>query len=474
MATDAKPQMIGLWMTTALVVGTIIGSGIFMLPVALAPLGPNALIAWIVSGIGVICIAYAMGRLSKLGGEGIQANVEKEFGPTAGFLVAWSFWASNATGQGAVAVAAASAMSFVSPALVRPDNIVAVAIGWLVVLTAVNALGVRAAGGFSVVTVLIKLLPLLAVVWIFGERSATGGSFEPLTPSPINVTNLAAATALTFFAFTGFEAATTPVGKVRNPERTLPRALIGGVTFTVLLYLVAGTAIQMLLPADVVAASPAPFADALTSRFGSGAATFAALTIAVAAVGCLNGLILATGELGYSMALRGDMPKAMGWTRGVNTPVVAQIVGSAISALVLLANSSKATANLYTFIILLGTASVVIVYLAATLGAWRHSPGTGQRAILALALSFIAFATYGIGMEPVLWSLVLLAIGIAIRGIMHWLESRAGSSPPAAASPAAPPGSAASASAKNCAGTPRWSPAVRPHSSATACRAAPA
>lgn len=433
----AKPQTIGIWMTSALVVGTIIGSGIFMLPVALAPLGVNALIAWVISGIGVICIAYGLGRLSMLGGGGIQANVEQEFGPTAGFLVAWSFWASNATAQGAVAVAAASAMSFVAPNLVNPDNIVAVAIGWLVVLTAVNAMGVRVAGGFSVVTVMIKVLPLLAVVWIFGERGVTGAEFEPLAAAPVNLSNLAAATALTFFAFTGFECATTPVGKVRDPERTLFRALVGGVTFVVLLYLVAGTAIQLLLPADVVAASPAPFADALVSQWGSGAATFAAFTIAVAAVGCLNGLILATGELGYSMALRGDMPKAMGWTRGVNTPVVAQAVGTVISVLVLLANSSKATASLYTFIILLGTASVVIVYLAGTFSAWKNSPGIGQRLVLAFALLFIAFATYGMGAEPVLWSLVLLAAGLAIRAVMHRLNSPA-ATPPAAA-PAAPP-----------------------------------
>jgi APA family basic amino acid/polyamine antiporter len=193
----------------------------------------------------------------------------------------------------------------------------------------------------------------------------------------------------------------------------------------------------MLLPAETVAASPAPFADALTSRFGSGAATFAALTIAVAAVGCLNGLILATGELGYSMALRGDMPKAMAWTRGVNTPVVSQGVGSILSALVLLANNSKATASLYTFVVLLGTASVVIVYLTATLGAWKHSPRLLQRFILALALMFIAFATYGIGIEPVLWSLVLLAIGLAIRAAMHRLNSRR-PNPVAEVAPAAP------------------------------------
>ena len=436
-----RPQTIGIWMTSAIVVGTIIGSGIFMLPVTLAPLGANALIAWVISGVGVICIAYGLGRLSMLGGGGIQANVEQEFGPTAGFLVAWSFWASNATAQGAVAVAAASAMSFVAPDLVHPGNIVAVAIGWLVVLTAVNGMGVRAAGGFSMVTVMIKVLPLLAVVWIFGERAATGARFEPLAAVPINLANLAAATALTFFAFTGFECATTPVGKVRDPERTVFRALIGGVTFVVLLYLVAGTAIQMLLPADVVAASAAPFADALVSQWGNGAATFAAVTIAVAAVGCLNGLILATGELGYSMALRGDMPKAMGWTRGVNTPVVAQIVGTVISVLVLLANNSKSTAGLYTFIILLGTASVVIVYVAGTLSAWKNSSRIGQRLVLAFALLFIAFATYGIGLEPILWSLVLLAAGLAIRAVMRRLNSRAAT--PAAAAPAAPPGSSA-------------------------------
>jgi len=438
-----KPQTIGIWMTSALVVGTIIGSGIFMLPVALAPLGRNALIGWLVSGIGVICIAYALGRLSKLGGGGIQANVEHEFGATPGFLVAWSFWVSNWAAQAAVAVAAASALSFIGPQFVGEDAIVTVAISWLVILTGINALGVRAAGGFSVVTVLIKLLPLLAVIWIFGERGVTGASYEPIAPTPLNLSNLAAATALTFFAFTGFECATTPVGKVRDPAKTLPRALIGGVIFVVLLYLLAGTAIQMLLPADVVAASPAPFADALVSRWGSGAATFAALTIAVAAIGCLNGLILATGELGYSMALRGDLPRIMARTRGVNTPVVAQIVGAGLSILLLVANNSKAGAELYTFIILLSTAAVILVYLTAALAAWKNSPAAAQRVVLALSFLFIAFATYGLGLEAGLWCLVLLGAGLAIRAVIRRLNSRGGSSPAAAATPAAPPGSAA-------------------------------
>ena len=429
MGETGRPQTIGIWMTTAIVVGTIIGSGIFMLPVSLAPLGGNVLIGWLISGIGVLCVVFAMARLSRIGGEGIQANIEREFGPFVGFLVAWAFWVSNWVAQASVAVAAASALSFAGAQFGRPDLVMAVAIGWIVGLTAVNAIGVRAAGGLSMVTVAIKLLPLLAVIWLFAERGASGGSFEPFPPTPITFANIAAATALTFYAFTGFECATTPVGKVRDPERTIPRALIGGTAFVIVLYIVAGTAIQMLLPANVVANSAAPFADALVSHWGHGIATFAALAIAVAAIGCLNGLILATGELGYAMALRGDMPRFMAKTRGVNTPVVAQVVGSLLSVLLMLANSSRATANLFTFMILISAAAVVVVYLVSSLAAWKLSPSAAPRAVVGTGVLFLAFATYGIGLEAGFWALLLLALGLPVRAIMHRLNSRRGSSP---------------------------------------------
>jgi len=434
----AKPQTIGIWMTSALVVGTIIGAGIFMLPVSLAPLGRNVLIGWLISGVGVLCIVFALARLSRLSGDGIQANIEREFGPTVAFLVAWGFWVSNWVAQASVAVGAASALSFAGPQFGGPELVVPVAIGWVVLLTGINAIGVRAAGGFSLVTVAIKLLPLLAVIWLFLERGVSGSSYEPLPPMAITFANVAAATALTFFAFTGFESATTPVGKVRDPGRTIPRALLGGTAFVVVLYLVAGTGIQMLLPANVVAASPAPFADALVSRWGHGAATFAALTIAIAAIGCLNGLILATGELGYAMALRGDLPAVMAKTRGINTPVVAQVVGSGLTILLLLANSSRATANLFTFIILLSTAAVVALYFTSALAAWKLSSTPVARAVIAVGLLFLAFATYGIGLEASLWCLVLLATGMVIRTVMHRLNSRGGSSQMPEAAPAVP------------------------------------
>ena len=84
--SDGDSQQMGLWMTTALVIGTIIGGAIFMLPVSLAPLGLNAVIGWVISGIGALCIVFGLAQISRFGGEGIQANIEREFGSTFGFL----------------------------------------------------------------------------------------------------------------------------------------------------------------------------------------------------------------------------------------------------------------------------------------------------------------------------------------------------------------------------------------------------
>jgi basic amino acid/polyamine antiporter, APA family len=425
--TESNDGKMGIWMTTALVMGTIIGGAIFMLPVSLAPLGLNSVLGWVISGLGAMCIVFGLAQISRFGGEGIQANIEREFGATAGFLATWSFWVSNWVAQASVAVATGSALSFIGPQFVGPGAVLPIAIGCVILVTVVNAVGVRAAGGLSIVTVAIKVLPLLAVIWLFAQRGAAGGHYEPFAPAPVTAANLASATALTFFALTGFEAATAPVCKIRDASRTIPLALIAGTGFVALLYLAAGTGIQMLLPAKVVASSPAPFADALVSSWGRGAASLAALAIAVSAFGCLNCLTLGTGELGYSMALRGDLPSVMTRTRGADTPVVSQAVGSVLALILILANSSRATASLYTFIILLSTAAVIVVYLAGVLAAWKANRVVGSRAILAMALLFIAFAIYGTGLEADLWCLVLLATGLAIRAVMRRLNSRAGS-----------------------------------------------
>jgi APA family basic amino acid/polyamine antiporter len=197
------------------------------------------------------------------------------------------------------------------------------------------------------------------------------------------------------------------------------------------------------MPAESVANSSAPFADVLVSRWGHAAATLAAVAITISAIGCLNGLILGTGELGYGMALRGDLPAVMTRTRGAGTPVVSQLVAAVLTIVLLVANSSRATANLYTFIILLSTAAVIVVYFVGALAAWTASPTIRARAMIAAALVFVAFALYGTGLEADLWCVVLLAVGLGIRAAMRRFNSSAETNLPAVAIPVAPPGSSA-------------------------------
>lgn len=437
MAVRDEKQLLGPWMTLSLVIGAMIGAGIFLLPVSLAPLGPNAVVGWLVSSVGALCLAFALARLTRSDGAGIQAYIERAFGPTVAFLVAWAFWCSVWTANAALAIGAAAALSRVSPLLSNQALVAPMAIGFILFLTLVNAMGARSAGRMTILTVAIKVLPLLAVIAIMALRGAEGRAFEPLAPSPLTFDNIATAVALTLFALTGFEAATAPVDKVRNPARTLPLAILGGTAIVALIYLFSSTAVLLLLPADVVAGSAAPFADAVGAQWGEGAATFTALAMAVSAFGCLNVGILVAGELAYSMALRRDLTPFLARTRGAATPVAAQILAAGLAVLLVLLNSSRATASLFTFVILLSTVATLVLYVVGALAALKGRPSTPATAAIVIGLLFALFAFYGSGREANLWGLVLLAIGLAVRTVMRWLNSR-GSSPESALAPDAP------------------------------------
>lgn len=422
---DERSQMMGPWLTTGLVVGTMVGSGIFMLPVSLAPLGANAIIGWAISIVGALSIAFAFARLSRVsGGGGIQSYIEQAFGPLTGFITAWAFWFSNWTAVAAVAIAFGAASSRINP-LFGGGTVIVLALASIVLLTAVNAMGVRISGRLNLVTIAIKLLPLLGVAVLLAMRLSSGGAFEPLASSPATIGNIATATTLTLFAMLGFENATTPVGKVRDPERTLPRALLGGTVAVGILYLAASSGVTLLLPADQVAASPAPYADVFAAFGGETMVLIAAFAIAVSAFGTLLCLILATGELGFAMASRGQLPAVLARTTVTNTPIVSQAFGSLLAIALVLANASKSTAGLFTFIILLSTSGILVVYLAGALAALRMDRATSTRVGIGVALLFISFAFYGSGNEANAWCLALLAFGLAVYVTMNAINSRA-------------------------------------------------
>src|SRR4051812_18553903 len=195
--------MLGPWMTLALVIGGVVGSGIFYLPVALAPLGASVPIGWLISGIGVMAMAYCASRIVSRDGGGLQAYVEHELGPGAGFIVTWMTWNSSWIGVPAVALATAAALGRIVPGLA--GHLVAQSFVFMVVLTAVNLRGIKAAGELNFVTVLIKLLPLIAVVIIALMLGAGGKPLQPIDVPAPSLKNIASASALCLFALTGFE-----------------------------------------------------------------------------------------------------------------------------------------------------------------------------------------------------------------------------------------------------------------------------
>ncbi|HVF36354.1 MAG TPA: amino acid permease [Sphingomicrobium sp.] len=415
MREQEEKQQLGFWMTTALVVGGMIGAGIFMLPVSLAPFGANAVIGWIVSGIGALALAYSMGRLARGGGQGIQAHIERAFGPDIAFLSTFAFWVSVWAANAAVAIAAAAATARIVPALGGDTATLLTAIGYMLFLTMTNALGSLATGRMAILTTLIKIMPLLAVLFVIGQVSSSGAELAQLAPRPISFDNIAAASALTLFALLGFETALAPVDKIRNPERNILLAMVGGTVFVAIIYLLSSTAILWLLPAETIASSKAPFADAIGRGWGEWGALFAAFGMAVSGFGYINGGIMVAGELGYSMAVRGELPQVMARTRHVNTPVYSQLIGSALAIFLIAANMSKGTAGLFTFAALLTTSATLWLYLASALASLKQKPGPLALVATIAGLAFIAFAFYGSGWEANLWSVALLITGFGIK-----------------------------------------------------------
>jgi APA family basic amino acid/polyamine antiporter len=281
---------LGFWMAVALVVGNMIGSGIFLLPASLAPYGLNSVIAWLVTAAGGIALAIVFSRLSRTfpAGGGPYAYTHAAFGAMPAFLVAWGYWISVWVGNAAIAT---GGVSYLVPFIPRigtdPHVSAAVVLAFLWLLTAVNCLGVRSAGWVQGVTTVLKIIPLLAIaaVGLFAVK------LESLTINaavPFSVSAVTASATLTLWGLLGLESATIPDGKVENPERTIPRATMLGTVFTALIYVVACSTVLILLPTSRLASSNAPFADVARMFWGGTGATLVALA-AISAFGALNG-----------------------------------------------------------------------------------------------------------------------------------------------------------------------------------------
>ena len=424
--TARSPRALGFWMCLALVVGNMIGSGVFMLPASLAPFGWNAIFGWLITIAGGLCLAFVFARLAgavpQAGGP--YAYTRAAFGPLVGFVVAWAYWITLWVGNAAIAVAAISYLSVFAPGIRAVAGLPALlACGFVWTLTAVNCWGVGAAGRLQVVTTILKLLPLIAVLVLAAMMIGQGERPAPFRMADIHPGAITATATLTLWALLGLESATVPADKVEGSGNTIARATMWGMAITGAIYLLVCSAVTLLMPSAQAATSSAPIADFIALHWGEDAGMLVALFAAISAFGALNGWILLQGEMPWAMARGGVFPAWLGVSSRRGTPVRAHIVSSILVTGVMLTNYSRSMADLFTFIALLATSASLVAYLACALAALKLLRGDPVILIVASAAAIYAVWTlYGAGPEATGWGLVLLIAGAPV----YWLVRRSG------------------------------------------------
>ena len=415
---------LGLWMCTALVVGNMIGSGVFLLPASLAPYGGISIVGWLVSAGGAICLALVFAHLGaafpRIGGP--YAFAREGFGDFGGFWVAWSYWISIWTTNAALAVAFVSYSTVFRPALgTTPVLAGGTALGTLWVLTFVNARGIHEAGQVQLVTTILKLVPLLAV-GAFGFLAFQPGHFEPFNPSGDSPLGAVTATVtLTLWAFLGLESGTVPAADVHDASRTIPRATVLGTLIAAGVYIVCSVAVMGIIAPAELASSTAPFADAAGAIWGPWGRLLIGAGAAISCFGALNGWILIVGQLPMVVAQDGLFPVAFGRVSSRGTPVAGMIVSGVLSSALVAMNYSRHLVDLFTFIILLATLSTLAPYAFCSLAGFmmgrRHRElrlSTGASAIAAFAFAYSLWAIGGAGAEVVYWGFLLLMAGLPV------------------------------------------------------------
>ncbi len=411
-------------MTVALVMGNMIGSGIFLVPASLAPFGGLSLAGWLVSTLGALLLAAVFAHLARLdpAAGGPYAYTRRAFGDVPAFLVAWGYWISMWMSLGAMAVAFTGYLGSVFPVLSRTPAAAAItSIAAIWVLVAVNVAGVRSAGWVQVVTTILKLAPLAAIA-VVGLTHFEPAHFAVADTSPrAMAAAISGGATLTLWAFLGLESATVPAESIEDAEKTIPRATILGTVLTAIVYIASTVGVMSLVAPSALGQSQAPFAEAARTVWGGAGATLIALGASISAFGALNGWVLLTGQLPLAVARDGLFPRVFARTSPKGTPALGLLIAGVLTTVLVMLNYSRGLVDLFTFFILLSTLNTLVPYVFSSLAVFLLAPA-GARGRLprrmafaaALAFAYSLWAIGGAGQETIYWGFLLLVCGLPV------------------------------------------------------------
>jgi APA family basic amino acid/polyamine antiporter len=361
----SRPELsrdLGVSHASAVVVGTIIGSGIFLVPAEMMQAVGSAklvYLAWLVGGLlsffGALTYAELGAMKPQAGGEYVY--VRDAYGPLGGFLYGWTWFviakpASVATiATGLVRILGTfSIFSFFSQSIFPPStHLLAVTWGQLIAISAailisiLNYRGVKKAGEFQLVFTILKVAIILGIVVVCfsGAGSATGRGWSnfagTFTGAKGGIAGFMAALVAALWAYDGWNDLNMVAGEVKKPERNIPIALIAGVATVGVLYVLVNAGVQYVLPASVIAASPRPASDAVALVLGHMGAAIVSAGMAVSMLVTLNGTIMSGARVPFAMARDGYFFRALAEVHPrFHTPSAAIVVQAVLSIILLL------------------------------------------------------------------------------------------------------------------------------------------
>ncbi|MFJ2745747.1 amino acid permease [Streptomyces sp. NPDC087440] len=428
----------GLFAATTLVMGNIIGGGIFLLPASVAPFGTISLLAFGVLTLGAICLALVFGKLAnqhpQTGGPYVYAR--EAFGDFAGFLAAWSYWITAWVSNAALAVAAVGYLDVVFP---LGDSKFAMMLAALVVQwlpAAANFAGTRYVGAVQVVATVLKFAPLLlvAVGGLFSFRTENLGPFQASGSGAVGA--VSASAAILLFSYLGVESAAVSAGEVRNPRRNVGRATIFGTLGAAFVYLLGTLSVFGNVPHDKLVDSGAPFSDAVNNMFGG---TWGGTVVACAAVisilGALNGWTLLSAQTPYAAAKDGLFPQVFA-TKKRGVPTVGVIVTVILASLLTVYNYTAGSDGVFEILVLVTTFTATVPYLLATAAQlYFLLSGQSERVnrgrlvrdgvLAALAAGFSMWLVAGSGYAAVYQGVLFLFAGVIVYACMSARKKRA-------------------------------------------------
>lgn len=322
-APHGLPRVLGVSQATAIVVGTIIGSGIFLVPQEMMrAVGSSGMVylAWIAGGLlslfGAMTYAELGAMMPDTGGEYVY--LRGAYGDLTAFLYMWTWFAVAKPASIATVTTGLARTLAIFPALAWLDGyalkaplpvswsqLFAIAVAWLI--TGLNYLGIRKAGEFQLVFTWLKGI-LIVVIAGFCFAYSHGSSFNfrtSFTGAQGGVGGFMIALIAALWAYDGWNDLTMVAGEVRRPERSLPFALIAGLFIVGGLYMATNAAIQYVLPASRIAASPRPAVAAMSLVSGSWGAALVSIAMAVSIVVTLNGTIMSGARVPFAAARDG-------------------------------------------------------------------------------------------------------------------------------------------------------------------------